>query len=248
MKLLSIRLNLLPEATTTWSGPLKNYLGDGSDWSLNYGTADESRDPMLYIKVPLALTRSAVRDAASNLVVWGGTNPQGGYERIGSLTPEEIQQKRDQILTKEPDSEVRFYPKLTHVGESHITVSMGAELAGALGDSPAEKLRRAKVGGKPLFGPDGSGMKTPYDIDREHPYKVFRAGFYRDDIDTHGPLLLALAVDAPLIYKARLALGLPRVFAAWWEPHATIGYIPRYNVIHKSYVAQHGSRPRGLRR
>jgi len=113
-------------------------------------------------------------------------------------------------------------------------------------------LRSAKVGGSPLFDRTGNGLVTKPNIARKDPYRVLRAGFFKDDVDTSGPLVLAIDVDCTLYYQAREALGLPRVFrfdnGVKWDQHLTVGYIPKKNLIHQSYVNRFGSSPRERRR
>lgn len=234
-------------------GSIKNVLGNGEPWTINYGTGIANKPPFLYISVPTALARSAIRDVSNNLVIWADPSDlQGKYLRIGKKPLNQLRTIRDKILQQDPDAEIAFYPKLTHVGESHVTVAMGPELS-ALGSQEEilHKLRLAQVGGKPLFDQDGNGQTTEANIDRDSPYMVLRAGFYKDEADATGPLLVAMDVDCSLYYEARAALGMPKVFrlpnGGFWQQHFTVGYAPRKNLIHRSYVNQFGSTPRHRR-
>lgn len=246
---------LLSESTNRWMGPIENVLGNGEDWSINYGTGDPNMPPFLYITVPISLVRTAARDAASNLVVWADQSAlQGKYMRIGRKSPEELSSIRDSIFAAEPNAELIFYPKVTHVGESHVTISMAPELLKAFGSEEGiiRALRSTRIGGNPLFDRAGNGLSTEVNINREDPYLVLRAGFFRDEVDTSGPLVLAIDVDCTLYYQAREALGLPRVFrfpnGKAWNQHLTVGYIPKKNLIHRSYVDRFGSSPRERQR
>ena len=205
--------------------------------------------PFLYIQAPLSLVRSAVKDAADNLVIWANPSSIGGKcLRIGRKSEEEISSIRDSILRSDSDAEIVFYPKLTHVGESHVTISMAPELKKLGSDEEIiQALRKSQ-----LFDSHGNGRKASVDVNRQNPYLVLRAGFFRDDVDTSGPLLLAVDVDCDLYYAAREALGLPRIFkfpnGKEWNQHLTVGYVPKKNLIHQSYVDRFGSSRRERRR
>ena len=255
MKLSSMLFNCISEATTRWLGPIDNTLGNGADWTINYGTGDPNRPPFLYINGSMSLIRSAVRDATNSLVVWANPDAlQGKYLRIGRKTKEELASIEKSILTSEPNADITFYPQLTHVGESHATVSMAPELESALGGQQRilRALKTVKVNGEPLFDGQDNGQRSNVNIGRHDPYMVLRAGFFKDDVDTSGPLVLAINIECDLYYYAREALGLPRVFrfpnGNSWKQHLTVGYLPKKNRIHQSFVDRFGSSPREKRR
>ena len=244
----------LRESTNKWMGTIENTLGNGKDWTINYGTGNPSMPNFLYISGPISLIKSAVRDAADNLVIWARPGSiKGKYLRIGQKSKEELASIRDSILASEPDAEIVFYPKVTHVGETHATVSMGPELLKAFDSEERilDALRSVVVRGRPLFDGRGNGQKSVVNIERSNPYLVMRAGFFRDDVDVSGPLVLAIAINCDLYYASRVALGLPGIFkfpnGEEWKQHLTVGYVPKKNMIHQSYVDRFGSSPREKR-
>lgn len=256
MKLSCIEHGYIQEATTKWVGPLKNYIGDGSDWSVNYGTSDPSRPPILYINVPMSMVNSAIRKVAKNLIIWAPNDAS-----IGEYT--KANDKKDalnivkRVARKHNNAEIYPFPKLTHIGESHITISMMHELSSAMdnlaakmgigGDGIArdvEILKNIKVDGRPLFDEHGRGLRGRVEINNQEPFKVFRAGFYRDEVDETGPMLVALSAGSDLYYRVRTAMGLSPRFTlpngVVWEQHITLGYIPKKNMIQQSYLDRFG--------
>jgi hypothetical protein len=130
--------------------------------------------------------------------------------------------------------------KLTHVGEAHVTVSMGPELSEALGEDPVRILIDAK-----LFDSSGNGIAVP--VKHTGDYKILNAPYYKDDADPDGPSLVAEVVEVPLLESMRTLLGLsplPQIGARQYIPHITIGYMANLNKIHQSYVEKYGSSPR----
>lgn len=247
MKLSSIYL----EATTEFVGPLRNSLGDGSDWSINYGTGD-SRSPFLYIKVPLQFVNSAIRKVRKNYLIYAEYGTSGTIEQVSSA--EEGKARAKQLLRANPNLELYLFPKITHVGESHLTIAMGRDLHEALlvlqerfgVNDPVSALRDLKINGRPLFDRRGSGLKADIDITTD-PFTVYRAGYYSDEADPAGPMVVALKVKADLYPLVREALGLPREAIVpgtendkggpkKWSQHITLGYIAKKNMIHQSYL------------
>ena len=250
-------IHLLPEATTEYVGPLHNFLGNGEDWTVNYGTGDMNRNPFLYIKVPFRLIKNAIAKLR-DYVIWSGPGQSDGHcQETGRIPSWEKRHIRDSILRHYPNTvEIYFHPKLTHVGEAHITISMGRELETALDNIKrelglltewskqqlgynVEVLKQLQIGGRPLFDDNGNGLETGWQIDKNEPFSVVRAGFYKDEVDVEGPLLVAFNVETDLYYKVREALGLPRQFTlpngAVYVQHITIGYIPKRNIINKRF-------------
>jgi len=130
----------------------------------------------------------------------------------------------------EPPSRAR----LTHVGEAHATISMGPELGG-LGPDPTAALRRSG-----LFDETGRGVRV--EVRHTGQYKWLRASFYKDEADPAGPMLVAEVVQIPQLRAIRETLGmtsLPQIPGiAHYIPHVTVGYLPKLNLIHQSYLAQ----------
>jgi len=245
MKLSSICL----EATTTFVGELSNSLGDNSSWTVNYGTGDASRSPFLYIHVPLNYVNSAARHVRKNCLVYAGSGIVGVIEKVNDVETGRARAK--QLLAADPNLELYLFPKITHVGESHITISMGKELDQALlslqerfgVDNPVDALNLVTISGRPLFK-NGKGLKTRFTIKRD-PFTVYRAGFYRDEVDLNGPMAIALKVSTDLYPLVREAIGLSREAMVpgttdTWDQHVTIGYIPQKNMIHRSYLEKMG--------
>lgn len=239
------------EATTKWVGELDDLLGNGSDWSVNYGTSDPSRPPILYIKVPLHLVNSAIRKISKRYVIWADPNKFVGEIREVN-GKEETKKLTDNILNSDPSTEVYPFPRLTSVGESHISITMGQELSGAIDklkkefnvETDLEVLSQISIDGQKIFSDDGSGLTTDVKIENP-PFSVFRAAFYKDDVDTSGPMLVALNVETDLYSKVRVALGLSPTFKfpgsnATYKQHITLGYIPKKNEIMKSYMELKG--------
>lgn len=240
------RCDVVCEATTKWVGELDNLLGDGSDWSVNYGTSDPSRPPILYIKVPLHLVNSAIRKISKKYVIWASPDKSvGEIKEVGDK--HEAKELTDNILNLDPSTEIYPFPKLTNVGESHISITMGQELSSALDNlkerlnvgTDAEVLSNISIGDENVFSDDGSGLTANVKIENP-PFSVFRAAFYKDDVDTSGPMLVALNVETDLYSKVRVALGLSPTFkfpgsSATYKQHITLGYIPKKNEIMKSY-------------
>jgi len=252
-----MKLSLIQEATIKWTGPLHNFLGDGSDWTLNFGTGDTSRSSFLYIKAPMSLINSSIKHIAQSQLIWALPNAtEGVCENIGT-DKNKTKERIATIQSAYPDAEIYAYPKLTHVGESHITISMDPELRKALDNLPTigtglardiKALQYLKIGKKHLFDNSGKGLTTDYLLETEEPYKVLRAGYYSDDYDPTGPMLVALNLLTDLYSDVREALNLPAKFVMnngiAWKQHVTIGYIPQKNLINRSFVDKHGSSPR----
>lgn len=258
-----MKLSYIREATTKWSGPLYNYIGNGQDWTVNYGTSDKSRPPLLYIKSSMQLLKSAARDVSNNLIVFADPQGNGNYVRIGKQNKDTIQRVTSGLRNR--GYEVHANPKITHVGEAHITISMGDQLQDALNavadeaeipghgiERNVRALQSVQVNGRPLFDSAGNGQRTNVTIDKERPYKILRAKFYSDEEDVHGPMLVALNVETDLYYDVREALGMPRSFTLpggqVWKQHITVGYLPQKNIIHQSFVQMFGKQPRRTRR
>lgn len=245
------KYDVILEATTKWVGPLHNILGDGSDWSVNYGTSDRSRPPILYIKAPLNLINSAIRKMSKRYLTWADSEQTVG--KIEEVTNKEhARDLVEQILSSNPTAEIYPFPKLISVGESHISITMGDELKSAmdklqkLGDfnTDVEVLNNIKIDGQQLFSDSNSGLMSDIAI-MSPPFSVFRAAFYKDEVDTSGPMLVALNVETDLYSKVRIALGLSPTFKfpgsnATYKQHITLGYIPKKNNIMKSYKEMNG--------
>lgn len=123
---------------------------------------------------------------------------------------------------------------LTHVGEAHVTVSIGQELSDVLGDNPKQVLINAG-----LFDSGGNGISTP--VQHTGEFKILNAPFYKDDADPEGPSLVAEVVEVPILKQIRELLGLsPEPAYPWLKgpyiPHITIGYMANLNKIHQSYI------------
>ncbi len=243
-----MKLSFITEATIKWSGPLKNILGDGSDWSVNYGTSDLNRPPMLYIQIPLKLVRSVIRKVEKKLLIWAENNSiNGECLDVSQMSPQRIQDTIDKIYKKNQNTEVYLYPELTHVGESHITITMGAELEKCMENlkqelgvnNDMEVLGSIKVDGQPLFD-NRVGLKSAFTVHQKDLFKVFRAPFYKDSDDPTGPMLVALNISPDLYSDVRIALGLPPRFVlpngVEWTPHVTLGFIPKGNNILDSFM------------
>ena len=200
MKLRSI----LREATTAWVGTLNNTLGNGKPYTLNYGTGASDRPNILYVPIPLAVVRSALRHLNKTGFVGEGN-------------------------------------KLVHVGEAHVTVSMGQELPTALGKDPVATLRAAG-----LFNSAGDGVSVK--VRHTGDYKMLNAAFYRDEADPLGPMLVAELVEVSGLTSIRSRLGLTPLPVLPgipnYLPHLTVGYCARLNKIHSSYVSSFGSTAR----
>jgi len=135
----------------------------------------------------------------------------------------------------------QFAGALTHVGEAHVTISMGQELVDALGDEPRRRLHEAGL-------VDEGGRGIPVRVHHSGEFKTLPAAYYKDEADPGGPLVVAEMVEVPQLSAIRGALGLSALptlpSGAAYVPHVTIGYIANLNKIHQSYVARHGSQPR----
>lgn len=241
-----MRLSLLWEmATTVWVGPMKPILGTGEDYTLNYGGM-AGRPPFLFVPLPLQLIRDGIKYLSKNkLGYWHKGNgtilPFKDMDHLQALIKQ---------LPKDADYIINPGQRMTHVGEAHLTISMGPELTTALGDDPIATLRRTSVGGIPLFDARGRGIQVT--LERTQQWRVFRAKFYEDEADVGGPLLVCEVIKIQRHPLIRLALGmaekptLPGVTN--YVPHLTYGYIPAKNIIHKSYVEKMGSKPRFVKR
>jgi hypothetical protein len=141
--------------------------------------------------------------------------------------------------------EARIIPnpgrKMAHVGEAHITVSMGPELTKALGPNPTQTLMETG-----FFEPNGKGMRCT--IQYTHKLRVLQAAFYKDEADPKGPILIAEEVRCPAMAHIREKLGMPALptmpDGQPYIPHVTYGYIAAKNIIHQTYVQKFGSQPR----
>ncbi len=121
---------------------------------------------------------------------------------------------------------------LIHTGEGHITISMGEELSRALGPNPIETLKELD-----LFDASGRGIRTPIAYTGE--LRVMYAGYYKDESDPKGPILIAEQVSVPELPSIRNRLGLSSLptlaSGQTYIPHITYGYIAKKNLIHQSY-------------
>lgn len=206
-------------------------LGTGADNTLNFGTGDPKRPGFLYIPVPLARVRAMIRYLSRDKTAYF-IEGKGGL-----VVPTEQQDKIPQGALVIPDPGKR----MTHVGEAHVTVSMGPELEKALAGDPRGTLVRAG-----LFSQTGEGVSCP--VEFTGTLRVLQAGFYKDEYDPKGPILVAEEVRVPKLTAVRKALGLAELptlpGGQPYIPHITYGYIAEKNLIHATYVQQHGSRPR----
>jgi hypothetical protein len=215
----------------------------------------------------MSLINSSIKKIRKDYLIWApADSAQGQTIRV---TPDNAATQIAQIQKQSPGAEIYYRPKLTHVGESHITISMGPLLQQALDDYAQQKgiegegleknirvLRDVKIGGRPLFerssGSYFKGLTSDVSFPRTSPFEVFRAGFYKDEADPSGPMLVALSVTAALYSQVRVALGMPPTFVLpngkAWAQHITLGYIPRKNMIGKSYVDRFGKNPRQKKR
>lgn len=129
------------------------------------------------------------------------------------------------------------YGRLTHVGEAHVTVSMGPELSAALGDDPLRTLVD-----RGLFNSSGDGI--PVEVGHTGRYRWMRAPFYKDEADPEGPALISELVDVPQLVEIRTSLGLsplPKIPGQEvYYPHVTIGYMSNLDKIHQSYMDRDG--------
>jgi hypothetical protein len=241
------KTDIVSEATVTWVGPLHNTLGDGSDYTVNFGSSDRSRPPLLYIQIPLYLVNSAMRHVSRGSLIWAAQDQTTGrLERVSGRDQAKALVKK--ILQADPTAEVYPFPRLDNVGESHISITMGQELAGALQrlrqqggfSTDADALRSLKIDGVPLFAEDGRGLSSKIAI-VEPAFSVFRAAYYKDEVDATGPMLVALNVETDMYTKVRVALGLSPTFKLpgsnfAYKQHVTLGYIPKKNLIRKSFL------------
>ena len=210
-----MKLSYITEATNKWYGELYNIYGSGKDWSINYGTGDLNRPAMLYIKVPLQFARSWINKIQRKAIVWAKPQATQGEISLDIDNPHEYAEE-----LRKKGYEVYVKPRLHHPGEVHLTIAMPYELEGV-------DVKNAKVNGVSIY-------ELPVNIEVvKPPLKVFRAGYYKDDVDPYGPLLVALNVRTKQYYQVRDALGLDETE---WVPHITLGYILQRDEINQSYI------------
>ena len=217
MKLVSIT-----EATMTWTGEITPILGDGRPESLNYGTGDVTRPNFLYIPIPLSRIRTMHRYLSRDKIAYC-IESVGGHV-VSVRDKDKIPENA--IIIENPG---RY---LIHTGEGHITVSMGEELSRALGPNPIETLKELEI-----FDDSGRGIRTPIAYTGE--LRVMYAGYYKDESDPKGPILIAEQVSVPELPSIRNRLGLSSLptlaSGQTYIPHITYGYIAKKNLIHQSY-------------
>lgn len=216
-----------------WTGPLKVFLGTGGPETLNFGSANLKRQPFLYVPLSLSYVRTAIRYLSRNKLAYY-------IEGVGGNVVSYNDESDLERIKKQLPPGARLIPNpgkiMSHLGETHLTVSQGKELADALGPDPIATLIR--VG---LFDAAGQGIPTP--IKHKYIFRVMRAAYYKDDADPDGPILIAEQVRVPWFTKVRKTLGLspcPSLpYGRHYIPHITCGFIARRNLIHRSYVDQH---------
>lgn len=215
-----MKLARIAESNLKWTGNLHVLLGSGEPYTLNWGTSDLSRPAFLYVPIPLSFVRSCLTKLQE---ATGWYDP---LRQIGGIGGEEI---------RYPEY-FEVYPKigrrLTHIGEAHLTISMGPE-AGGLGQKLVESGLLMR----------GQGIPVP--IQHTGEFKLMRAAFYRDERDPDGPLLVSEAVSVPAYSKIRSRLGLsqtPKIPGITnYIPHITLGYLAS---THLGFDKLYGRQPR----
>lgn len=229
-----MRLLSIAEATTSWLGNIQVKLGTGAAETLNFGSGDPKRPGFLYIPIQLDRVRTMIR------YMTRGKTAYYVEGKGGLVIPSEQKDRIPPGALVIPDPGKR----LTRVGEAHITVSMGPELEKALVGDPQGTLTKAG-----LFNTFGQGVRCP--IEYTGLLRVLQAGFYKDEYDPKGPILIAEEVHVSNMIHIRESLGLPAMpvlpNGQPYIPHITYGYIAERNLIHQTYIQKHGSTPRARR-
>jgi len=262
--------HLVNEAQVKWAGPLHNFLGTGQANTVNYGTGEIGRSPLLYIPVSISLVRSHLNAIRKRAIIWFDNE-----QRRGEVIMTAGGGERDKIYqdvkarTKNRDVTVLKHPRIEHVGEAHITIVQdffksdppSDDLTDAL-DAIAERegidalderekhmraLMSVNIGGEPLFDENGMGM--PVHVDFAKNYTIWRSFGYRDEFDPQGPIQISLEVNVAEFVAIRNALGLPDSASipgtgVKWIPHVGIGFISNMSIVSQSYLDKHPEKRR----